>query len=521
MKSGISLSNEPVLISGTRKMTAENLEDSARRAAAVLKADGVKAGDVVAILMRNDFHYFVLAEAVRFIGAGLTPINWHLKPSEVAYILADCKATTLIAHADLISHEMRAHLSIERLYVEPVPPEISVAYKIEKDDDTNFMQQEISLTQRMSEVVPLEEDIGPPVPALFYTSGTTGYPKAVVRKKISPEAAQALAQRSALAFGLSSPPVTALMTGPLYHSAPNAYALYVVRRGGCLVLQPRFNANQFLLDVETFRITHVHMVPIMFQRILALPDSEIFKYDTSSLQHIVHGAAPCPENIKAAMIERFGPIINEYYAMTELGIIAFSDSAGWLANRGTVGRPPQGVSIQIRGEDGSICEMGQAGNICVRHEATNSFTYHGADQKADDMRADEHVITGDIGFVNENGYLFISDRKTDMIISGGVNIYPAEIEAVLAYITGVRDCAVFGVPDDIYGESVVAVIEPVDGADLDSIRKELAKKIAGFKMPRNFQLVEKMPREDSGKIKKRILRDNYLAEVSSSEERAS
>lgn len=513
-------STEPILISGDRKMTRADLDDAARRAAAVLQADGVTAGDVVAILMRNDFHYFVLAEAVRFLGAGLTPVNWHLTPDEVGYIIEDCQAVALIAHADLMTDEMRARLSVERLYVEAVPAEIASAYAVEADG-TEDAGQDMSLSLKMNEMKPLDTVIGPPVPALFYTSGTTGQPKAVVRKKIPPEAAQALARRSALAFGLSAPPIKALMTGPLYHSAPNAYALYAVRQGGCLVLQPRFDAKQFLADVETFQVTHVHMVPIMFQRLLALPESEVSKYDTGSLQHIVHGAAPCPENVKAAMIERFGPIVNEYYAMTELGIIACSDSVGWQANRGTVGIPPQGVSIQIRREDGSICEPGEAGNICVKHEATDSFSYYGADEKAADMRQNAHVITGDIGFLNENGYLFISDRKTDMIISGGVNIYPAEIEAVLSLISGVRDCVVFGVPDNEYGESVVAVIEPEAGADLDFIRTALARQVAGFKMPRNFQMVEKMPREDSGKIKKRTLRENYLAAVSSSSRRAS
>ena len=320
----------------------------------------------------------------------------------------------------------------------------------------------------------------------------------------------ALGARSAFAFGLESTGARAVMTGPLYHSAPNAYALYVIRKGGLLILQPRFDSADLLRLIEAEQVTNLHMVPTMFQRMLALSEAERSKYDLSSLRHVVHGAAPCPADVKQRMIDWLGEVVHEYYAMTEVGIIACSSSREWLENKGTVGRPPKGVDIEIRDDQGELCAVNTPGNICIRHEATHAFTYHQAGEKAEKMRQDGFVVTGDVGFLNENGFLFISDRKTDMILSGGVNIYPAEIEGALSEMREIRDSAVFGVPHPEFGESIVAIIETDDAITPNDIKEFLKSRLAKFKMPRHFEFTDQLPREDSGKIKKRVLRDEYL-----------
>ena len=498
-----------VLKSGNRTLNRTELADQASRAATVLKAAGVEKGDVVALLLRNDFQYFVLAEAVRYMGAGVTPVNWHLTAPEIDYILKDSGAKVLIVHADLYSDALRALCGDITVFVEDTPPEILQAYNIENSYDRS-RHDDRSLSTEIKTSNPQDEPIGPPTPALFYTSGTTGKPKAVIKKPIPKEAAMALGARSAFAFGLESNGARAVMTGPLYHSAPNAYALYVIRKGGLLILQPRFDSADLLRLIDAERVTNLHMVPTMFQRMLALPEAERSKYDLSSLRHVVHGAAPCPADVKQRMIDWLGEVVHEYYAMTEVGIIACSSSREWLDNKGTVGRPPNGVDIEIRDEQGDLCAVNSPGNICIRHEATHAFTYHQAGEKAEKMRQDEFVVTGDVGFLNENGFLFISDRKTDMILSGGVNIYPAEIEAALSEMHEIRDSAVFGVPHPEFGESIVAIIETDVAIGPDDIKEFLKTRLARFKMPRHFEFTDQLPREDSGKIKKRVLREEYL-----------
>lgn len=492
------------LRSGDRTLSQAELDAAARRAASVLVSCGIRKGDCVALLLRNDFQYFILAEAVRYLDAGVTPINWHLTAPEIEYILKDSGAKALVAHADLLTDGVRAAAKGLTIFADPSPPEIFAAYP--KSDAT----ANASFADAMKAASEFSGEIGPPAPALFYTSGTTGKPKAVERRPISKDAGAALAARTAFAFGLDRGAVRAVMTGPLYHSAPNAYALTIVRRGGYLVLQPKFDAAELLQIIERDKISNLHMVPTMFQRMLALPDEVRSRHDLSSLQHVVHGAAPCPSDVKRKMIEWLGEVVHEYYAMTEVGIIACSSSREWLENPGTVGAPPKGVEIAIRTDDGQACNAGQAGNICIRHEASHAFNYKGADQKTAEMRQDGFVITGDVGYLNERGFLFISDRKTDMILSGGVNIYPAEIEAAIAEIPGVRDCAVFGVENPEFGEVPVAIIETSDSIDEERVRMLLSGRLAKFKTPQAMRFVERLPREDSGKVKKRPLREAYL-----------
>ncbi len=499
------------LKSGERTLTHAQLSELAAKVAEVLKRSGVARGDTIALLLRNDFQYFVLSEAGRYLGVGVTPINWHLADAEINYILNDCAAKYLVVHSDLYSDNLRDSCKDKTVWVEPTPPEIITSYRLESDA-CQLSEGDCSLSEAIKEVGAIDAAVGPPIPALFYTSGTTGQPKAVVKNAIPPEAAKAIAARSTLAFGLDEPPFRAVMTGPLYHSAPNAYALYIIRNGGSLILQPRFDARDLLAIIQQEQITHLHMVPTMFQRLLAVEESERQKFDLSSLRQVVHGAAPCPAEVKHKMIAWLGEIVGEYYAMTEVGIIACSTSAQWLANQGTVGYPPAGVDILIKDDEGNACAANTPGNICIRHEATHAFSYLNADSKAADMRQAGFVDTGDIGFLNEKGFLFISDRKTDMVLSGGVNIYPAEIEAALAGVAGIQDSAVFGIPHPEFGEQLVAVVQSDQLTDTAELQNALKQKLATFKVPRLWQVVDQLPREDSGKVKKRLLRDQYLTQ---------
>jgi long-chain acyl-CoA synthetase len=295
----------------------------------------------------------------------------------------------------------------------------------------------------------------------------------------------------------------------MYHSAPNAYGLQIVRNQGLLVLQPRFDAEELLRLIQKFRITHLHVVPTMFVRLLGLADEIRRQYDVSSLVHVAHGAAPCPEDVKRAMIDWWGPVINEYYAMTEIGIATTSTSEDWLTYPGTVGRAARGVTLKVIDGEGRACIAGQAGEILVCSEATTRFSYHRADEKTRAARHGDFVATGDVGYLNEDGYLFISDRLTDMVISGGVNIYPAEVENALLTYPGIKDCAVFGVPDHEFGERLVAVIESAEPFSDDSLTSYLAQHIAGFKVPREFVFTDSLPREDSGKIRKKLVAERF------------
>ncbi|MDH3739687.1 MAG: AMP-binding protein, partial [Alphaproteobacteria bacterium] len=330
------------------------------------------------------------------------------------------------------------------------------------------------------------------------------------RANLPPELAATTAQRTALAFGLEKGGVRSVMTGPLYHSAPNAYGMRVLSDGGLLVLQPRFDALELLQLIERHRITHLHMVPTMFVRLLALPEPDRNRFDLSSLVHVCHGAAPCPDEVKRAMIDWWGPVICEYYAMTETGIIATSTSEDWLARQGTVGAPAPGVDILITDDEGARQPYGTSGEICVRTAVTAFVSYHRAAEKTESMRRGDYIATGDVGYVDEDGYLYISDRISDMVISGGVNIYPAEIEEVLVGIDRVRDCAVFGVPDPDYGERLVAFVESDGELTGDGIKKALAERLSRYKVPREIHFATALPREDSGKIKKHLLREAYL-----------
>ena len=496
------------IVSGKRHLSQNQLTVNAKRAASALHSVGIWQGDVVALLLRNDFCYFEATQGATLLGATTVPLNWHMTPEEIAYILDDCDAKVIIAHSDLLTEAVLTICSERELIAVETPPEIVTAYSIprkqysipgglpEWDDWIQSFEQWRKPSANMSQ-------------PMFYTSGTTGMPKGVLRKAVCPVVAAKAIQRTGLAFGLSGQPVRSIMTGPLYHSAPNAYGMKVVRDGGLLVLQPRFDTEQLLKMISRYQITHLHMVPTMFVRLLKLDKALREESDVSSLIHVAHGAAPCPVDVKKSMIAWWGNVIHEYYAMTETGIIAICNSKQWMSHQGTVGTAVSGVEIRTVDENGNDCEAGVAGEIWISSETTPYVTYHRASAKTEEMRKGNFIATGDVGYLDKDGFLYISDRISDMVISGGVNIYPAEIESVLFNIPGIKDCAVFGVPDKEFGERLISVVETSKNIEAEHIKAYLKEHISSYKIPREVIFSKNLPREDSGKIKKRILKEAF------------
>jgi long-chain acyl-CoA synthetase len=502
------------VISGTRDISREALIEHAACAATGLSELGVEAGDAIAMVLRNDFSFFEASYAAQCLGAYSVPINWHGKTPEIAYVLNDCGAKVVVAHADLLPEVAPAMPPEMLLLAVPTPPEIAAAYGI-ADDLCTPPPEALQWEDLVTCFPPLPEAPTGVSSSMIYTSGTTGNPKGVRRLDMGPEVAQVFAVMTAKVFGIApdQTPRT-VITGPLYHSAPNAYGLSAARMGGLVILQPRFDAEELLRLIEQYRITHLHMVPTMFVRLLRLPELVKRKYDVSSLEWVVHGAAPCPVEVKRAMIEWWGPVICEYYGATETGIATFHTSDEALRKPGTAGRSLAGGTVRIYGSDGRILPPGEIGEIYLWHSGFPDFTYHGQDDKRREVGRDGLVTLGDVGYLDEDGYLFICDRARDMVISGGVNIYPAEIEMVLLAMPGVRDCAVFGIPDAEFGEKLCAHIEPDPAVPLSAaeITAFLSGRLADFKVPRVIEFTAALPREDSGKIIKRKLREPYWAE---------
>jgi long-chain acyl-CoA synthetase len=437
------------------------------------------------------------------------PVNWHFKPEEINYILEDSGTSVLIGHADLL-HQLRDAIPprVTVLSV-PTPPEIVASYKIDPDhlakpDFAREFESWLAEQPRYD---------GPAVPQpmnMIYTSGTTGHPKGVRRAAPTPEQNAAMERMRAMIYGLK-PGARTLLPGPLYHSAPNSFGIRSGRLGGVLVLMPRFEPEEFLRLIESERIDTIFMVPTMFIRLMKLPKEVRNKYDMSSLRHVIHAAAPCPADVKRAMIDWWGPVIYEFYGSTESGAVTFATSEDALKKPGTVGKISPGAELRFVGEDGRVLPQGEIGEIYSRISAHPDFTYHNRPEKRAEIEREGFITSGDVGYIDPDGYVFLCDRKRDMVISGGVNIYPAEIEAVLHGLPGVHDCAVFGIPDAEFGEALMAVVEPQPGARLDvaDIRRQLKSSLADYKVPKHIEIATGLPREDSGKIFKRRLRDPY------------
>jgi len=506
---------ESVILSGQRRLPKPDLDHHAAQAAQGFADLGIGANDAVALFLRNDFAFFEASFAASLLGAYPVPVNWHYTPDEAGYVLRDCNAKVLIAHADLLPQLEGVIPEGCQLFVVETPPEIIDAYGI----DPAVAGVPTGLTNWQTWLAAQTPWQGTPAAlrgTMIYTSGTTGRPKGVRKEPQTPQM-QALAQAMATTlFDIrSDAPMRTVVTGPMYHTAPNGYAMAAVRYGGYVVLQPRFSTEGLLAEIEQHRISHIHMVPTMFVRLLKLPEEVKSKYDLSSLKFVVHAAAPCPPFVKREMIEWWGPVINEYYGSTEAGGTNFHTSAEALAKPGTVGRPIPSAMVKVFDDDGQELGPDQIGTIYGRILGTADFTYLGRQSERVEIERDGLITSGDMGYIDKDGYLFLRDRKKDMVISGGVNIYPAEIESVLLQMPGVHDCAVFGIPDEEFGESLCAYIEPDAGAALsaETVRAYAREHMAGYKVPKRVEFSTSLPREDSGKIFKRKLREPFWADA--------
>jgi long-chain acyl-CoA synthetase len=497
------------ITSGDRRRTHTEVADRAARIAGGLHRLGVKQGDSVCILMRNDIAFIEAAYGAMRLGAYGVPVNWHFKPEEINYILRDSGASVLIGHADLL-HQLRQAIPVGVTVLSvTAPPEILATYKINRDQlaTPDFAAD---FDAWLGQQAPYDGPVVPQPSNMIYTSGTTGNPKGVRRNAPTPQQIAVAERLRAHIYGLK-PDVRTLVPGPLYHSAPNSFGLRAGRMGGALVLMPRFDAEEFLRLVEADRIDTIFMVPTMFVRLTKLPESVRAKYDMSSLRHVVHAAAPCPADVKRDMLDWWGPVISEYYGSTEASALTYATAADAMKKPGTVGKIIDGVELRFLGEHGEVLPQGEIGEIYSRTSDTPDFTYHNKPEKRAEIERDGFITSGDVGYIDADGYVFICDRKRDMVISGGVNIYPAEIEAVLQAVPGVHDCAVFGIPDAEFGEALMAVVEPQPGVTLQvaDIRAQLKASLADYKVPKHVEIQSSLPREDSGKIFKRRLRDPY------------
>ena len=472
------------LVFGAETIAPAEVERRAARAAGALDAAGVGDGDVVSILLRNEPAFLDVMLGCRLLGAYHCPINWHFKADEAGYLMRDSGAKVLVSRPDLLEQIAGA-----------VPPGMKVVSDAARWRD---------------EHAPWRGAPRQPRGNLPYTSGTTGRPKGVLRN-VATEAERArTAEVYRVALGLE-PGMRCLLSAPLYHSAPNMYATQAMLNGERLVLEPRFDAERTLALVEQHRLTNLYLVPTMFVRLLALSEATRRRYDLSSVRFVVSMGSPCPPEAKRRMIDWWGPVITESYASSECGVNTFITSAEWLKRPGSAGKVLGAGALKILDDEGREVAPGTIGAIYVRQPAYPDFTYINNAAARTRLERDGLWSVGDMGYLDAEGYLYVADRKSDMVISGGVNIYPAEIEAMLIGMPGVADCAVFGIPDAEFGEALAAAVQLSERHDLteEAVRTYLRERISNYKVPKVVTFHETLPREDSGKIFKRRLKEPY------------
>ena len=502
--------------SGGTKLEKAAFDDRARRAAKMFQRCGVREGDGVVLCLRNDLVFFEAAFGVGMLGAYSVLLNWHCTAAEAGYILRDSGAKVLVIHSDLLPQLGQAVPEEVLVVVVETPLEILAAYGIADPGQTSDLPIWENL---LSSSEPFAGVLAVPPSSIIYTSGTTGKPKGVKRPPASPEQANSLARMLAQSYGYTeylegqrdpSEIVTAAI-GPLYHTAPNTHAIFSLRIGANVIVEPRFDAERLLKLIESYGVTHLNMVPIMFVRLLRLPENVRRRYDRKSLRYVGHAAAPCPAPVKRAMIDWWGPIIAEYYGTTEMGNVTHITADEWLAHPGSVGRAMVNTDVKIIDENGKPVAPGVVGEVVGRRRGATDFTYQNDPAKRAAAEKGGLLAPGDIGYLDEEGYLYLCDRKADMIVSGGANIYPAEVESELLRLSGIADCAVFGIPDAEFGEAVMAVVQPVPGFLVEpaDLRSRLRSVLSGYKIPRVIEIRDDLPREDSGKIFKRKLRSPY------------
>ncbi|MEU4423162.1 acyl-CoA synthetase [Actinoplanes sp. NPDC024001] len=478
-----------------RTVTYGELAAEADRISRGLRSAGLSAGDTVALLLPNGADILTAYFAAVQIGLHVVPLNWHLTGAELGYILRDSGARAFIAHERFTRAAQDAAFTGDRFAVGDIP---------------GFEPLE-SLGAGGS-----GRPGGRTMGALMvYTSGTSGRPKGVRRPLLGldPDDVPPVSLWFFGLFGLRPfDDHVHLCCSPLYHTAVMNFAVISVQFGHTVVVMDHWDAEEFLRLVERHRVTHSHMVPTQFRRLLALPAETRSRYDVSSMRAMIHGAAPCPQPVKRAMLDWFGPVVIEYYAASEGGGTLIT-AAEWQERPGSVGRAWPGSRVRVLDDDGKDAPAGTPGQVYLQMgDAT--FEYHGDAEKTRASWRDRMFTVGDIGYLDDDGYLFLCDRASDVIITGGVNVYPAEIESELAVHPAVGDVAVFGIPHDEWGEEIKAVVQPAPGVTTGpeltaELLDFLAGRLARFKLPRTVDYVGELPRDPNGKLYKRLLRDPY------------
>ena len=491
------------------------LQSNARALAAALPRLGAADPSTVVLLARNSFLPLEVTMAVAVTGARVVPVSPHATVKELDFLLRDSGARIAIGDADLLG-PMRDVLDGVVTIAQRTPDEVADAYDITADCRVvpPWCRDYDEVVARDASDIAMAPASRPDASmnSLFYTSGTTGTPKGVVRA--APTKEETVRRQAVLeaCYGLT-PESRGLVTTPLCHMFASNFAQTTLRLGGLLVVMPRFDATEFLRIVARHGITNAQVVPTMFVRLLRLPPDERVRYDIAALRHVLHTGAPCPPQVKHDMIDWFGPVIWEQYGSTETGVVALCDTAEWLAHPGTVGRPFLSSEIRIFSESGAACPPGTPGEIYARMHGTPDFTYLGRPEARAEVEREGLISAGDIGELDADGYLHLRDRRQDLILSGGNNVYPAEIEARLGEHPDVSDCAVFGVPDEEWGQRPVAAVSLRDGTDTavaDTLEAFLRTALAAYKVPRDYVVLPQIPRSDSGKLLRRVARARYL-----------
>ncbi|WIM12329.1 AMP-binding protein [Enhydrobacter sp.] len=480
-------------------VTYRQLDEQSNRIAQLFRSLGLKAGDHIALFLENNPRFFEICWGAQRSGLIYTAISSRLTAAEVEYIVNDCGARLFVT-----SH----HLADKAAELAPLLRHLANRYMID-GALAGYDPWEAAVGRQPARRI-ADETAGHD---MLYSSGTTGRPKGVL-PVVEPQPIDfdnPLLQITSRLYGMDENTVY-LSPAPLYHAAPLRFNMSVMRLGGTSIIMENFDAEEYLRLIETYRATHTQVVPTMFVRFLKLPDEARLKYDVSSLKCAIHAAAPCPIPVKEKMIEWWGPIIWEYYGGTEGNGLTMCNSAEWLAHKGTVGRAVVG-KLKICDDAGNELPVGQPGTIYFAEG--RAFEYHNDPGKTAESRHPKGWSTlGDVGYVDADGFLHLTDRKAFMIISGGVNIYPQEAENLLINHPKVMDCAVFGVPNPDFGEEVKAVVQPRDMAQAGpALAEELIAyckdHLSAIKCPRSIDFEAELPRHPTGKLYKRLLRDRY------------
>jgi long-chain acyl-CoA synthetase len=481
------------VVSATGSRTHRELNDNVNRLAHALCKRGLGPGSALALLCQNRVEFVEVFLAAMRLGIRLTPINTHLTAQEVRYIVEDCRAEVFIAQGNLFLGEM-------------LPPGVEVLL-IGSDEQTNTYEACLGQSRADELSAPRCGTL------MLYTSGTTGRPKGVFRRE--PEVIEPQFEGSFAQYRAGD---VALCCGPAYHSAPLLFDIrWPLASGIPILLLEKWNSLEVLRLIQAHRVTHAHMVPTMFKRLLDVDQALRSTFDLSSLRFLVHGAAPCPIAVKRGMIEWLGPVLTEYYAATEGGNGIHVDSQQWLLKPGTVGRLDPSLGHRILNDQGEDVPPGEVGRIHFKAPSTGRFEYFGDPQKTAATYARDLFTLGDLGYQDQDGFLFLTGRAAECIISGGVNIYPREIDEVLMSHPAVKDACTVGAPDDEWGERVVSVVvlhpEVQATPELQhSLSTHAAKFLASFKLPREFVFDESLPYTGTGKLQRNRVRERFWSD---------